>query len=67
MRKWIDKKFVGAKVALENVMSDETGDTNFISIAIILGIVLVVAMTFIGYKDRIMDKVATDVAPFLGQ
>lgn len=67
MRKWIDKKFVGAKVALENVMSDETGDTNFISIAIILGIVLVVAMTFIGYKDQIMDKVATDVAPFLGQ
>lgn len=64
MRKWIDKKFVGAKLALENAMSDETGDTNFISIAIILGIVLIVAGVFMHWKDVIVGKIDQQVNTF---
>ena len=42
-----------AKKALRN----EDGDTNFLSIIIILAIVLIVAIVFITLKDRIIDIV----------
>lgn len=46
------------------VMKDEKGDTNFISILIILGIVIIVAGVFIVYKNRILDQVKTQVDNF---
>lgn len=35
----------------------ERGDTNFISILIILGIVILLAGLFIGFKDQIVNEV----------
>ena len=43
-----------AKAGIRNFLKKEDGDTNFISIVIILVIVLVVAAVFIGFKDQIM-------------
>lgn len=37
--------------------SSERGDTNFISIIIILGIVILLAAVFLGFKDTIVEKV----------
>lgn len=57
MKNWLDRKFVGAKIALTNAMYEEKGDTNFVSILILLGIVIALATVFIGFKDTIVDKV----------
>lgn len=51
---------VRAQIEANDLMkkaSSERGDTNFISILIILGIVVALAGVFIGFKDQIVDKV----------
>jgi|GEM_PF-7022174 len=40
-------------------LTEDRGDTNFISIMIVLGIVLVIAIAFIGFKDQII-AIATE-------
>lgn len=47
-------------------LADERGDTNFISILIILGIVVVLAGVFIGLKDQIVGLVQGKVSTFAG-
>lgn len=43
--------------SLKTFLMDEDGDTNFISIIIILGIVIVLAGIFVAFKDQIIDGV----------
>ena len=43
--------------AIAKFRKSERGDTNFISIIIILGIVILVAGIFIGFKDKIVQEV----------
>jgi len=43
---------------------DERGDTNFISILIILGLVILLATVFIGFKDDIVNQVESIVSGF---
>lgn len=45
-----------AKLALDNFMSDERGDTNFISIAIILVVVIVIAIVFITFGQDLTEE-----------
>ena len=40
------------------ILTEERGDTNFLSIIIILAIVLVVAVIFIALKDKIIELVS---------
>lgn len=40
----------------KNSLKSERGDTNFISIIIILGIVVVVAGVFIGFKEQLVRQ-----------
>ena len=42
---------------VKNAVISERGDTNFISILIILGIVMVLAGVFIAFKDQIVAQV----------
>lgn len=56
MNKILDKinsSFIKAKLAMDDFMNDESGDTNFISIAIILVVVIVVAIIFIGFSQEL--------------
>ncbi len=53
----------GIYFAKEKIKS-ERGDTNFISIIIILGIVVVLAALFIGFKDQIVGKVQDMIKGF---
>jgi len=49
---------------VNKLRNSERGDTNFISILIILGIVILVAGLFIGFKDRIVTMVQDIVDDF---
>lgn len=42
---------------LNRFIKNEKGDTNFISILIILGVVILLAGVFIGFKDQIVGMV----------
>ena len=44
-------------LAIYDFKDDQKGDTNFISILILLAIGLALAAVFIGFRDRIMDWV----------
>ncbi len=50
-------KAMNLKEKTTEKLSEEDGDTNFLSIMIVLGIVLVVAVLFIAFKDQIMALV----------
>ena len=52
----IEKSLIRAKVAMNNLLAEERGDTNFLSIAIILVVVLVLAVVFIGFGNRLLPK-----------
>lgn len=64
----IEKAMIGIYCKMYNgfnkVMKDEKGDTNFISILIILGIVIIVAGVFITYKDKLVDQVDKQIKNF---
>lgn len=49
---------------VKGFFNDEDGDTNFISILIILGIVIILAGLFIGFKDQIVGQVQEIVDGF---
>lgn len=53
--------------AVSDIVKNERGDTNFISIAIILVIVLAVAISFIAFKDKLMPKFEEKTQELLGK
>lgn len=59
------KDYLGRKA--KSIVKEENGDTNFISIIIILAIVLVVAVVFMMFKDQIIDWFNSTVNSFFGQ
>lgn len=60
----INAKLLTVYVAIQTwfygFTKDERGDTNFISILIILAIVIILLGVFIGFKDTIISRV-TDI------
>lgn len=61
---WLDGMYLNAMSKLRRAVREERGDTNFISILIILGIVIILAGVFIGFKDRIVEQVDKIVSDF---
>ena len=49
---------------LKKFLKSERGDTNFISILIIMGVVILLAGLFIGFKDQIVTMVQEIVNGF---
>ena len=64
MKKWMDAKMIGMQTKLNELLSEERGDTNFISILIILGVVIILAGVFMGFKDQIVGQVQAIVDGF---
>lgn len=58
MLKKLDMATISLKNKVRKFFSEEKGDTNFISILIILGIVILLAGVFLGFKDAIVTKVS---------
>ena len=50
-----------AKLAAKNFVTDERGDTNFVSIAIILVVVIVIAILFITLGQDLADSLRTKI------
>ena len=65
---YLDKMYLRAKFGMENfvreVFTNEEGDTNLISIIIVLGIVLALVVVFRGYISSILDKIKGSVTSF---
>lgn len=69
IREKMDAAAIAAQTKAEELVkaiSSERGDTNFISILIILGIVVVLAGVFIGFKDQIVEKVTQMIDAGIG-
>jgi len=70
LRKLIDKVnslFVKASIKVESFAKDEEGDTNFISILVILGIALALAGVFLAFKDQILAWVDENIGDFFSK
>ena len=61
---WVMSVYVRFQTWLYCMKEEERGDTNFISIIIILGIVLILATAFIAYKDQIVKQTSEQVSKF---
>lgn len=61
----INEKMLKAMLALESFRNNEEGDTNFISIMIILGVVVVFAGAFSLLGDEVIDTVGQKIRDFL--
>lgn len=56
-----------AKMKMDAFLTDEKGDTNFISIMVLLGIGLALAGVFLGYKDQVLGWVETNIGDFFSK
>lgn len=68
MKKIIEKmnlSFLKAQMATRRFLTEERGDTNFLSIAIILVVVIVIAIVFIGFGDSLKAKLSASITNLL--
>ena len=49
----IEQALISAKMAMTRFATEERGDTNFLSIAIVLVVVLALAVVFIAFGDKV--------------
>ncbi len=66
MRK-LDALCINAQTRWNCFLTEERGDTNFISILVILGIALALAGVFLGFKDQVLAWVDTNIGDFFNQ
>jgi hypothetical protein len=64
MREYFNTICILAMLKVQGFLKEEKGDTNFISILIILGIVIALAGVFMGFKNQIVTQVQEIVAGF---
>ncbi len=57
MMEVLDRCYLNVVNRIQKVLEEERGDTNFISILIILALVVLLAGVFIGFKDKIVEQV----------
>lgn len=63
----VNSLMIKAKLKAESFLYDEKGDTNFISILVILGIVLALAGVFLTFKDQVLSWVDTNIGDFFSK
>ncbi len=54
----LDRMYIKAMCRLHDMLDDEQGDTNFISVLIILGIVVILAGVFMGAQGAVVERVS---------
>lgn len=59
--------YLNAKFKVQNFLRDENGDTNFLSIMIIMGIVLILAVVFMALRKNIVEFVKNAIDNFNGK
>lgn len=63
----LDGWMIGMRYRLYLFLHDEKGDTNFISMLVILGIALALAGVFLGFKDQVLDWVDANIGDFFSK
>ncbi|MBQ9766448.1 MAG: flagellin-like protein [Lachnospiraceae bacterium] len=58
---------IKAKKNAQEFLETEKGDTNFISILVLLGIALALAGVFLAFKDQIINWVDTNIGSFFSK
>ena len=63
----MDEAYITAKCRLDSFVTEERGDTNFISILVLLGIALALAGVFLVFKDQVLGWVETNIGDFFSK
>ncbi len=63
----MDEAYITAKCRLDSFLTEERGDTNFISILVLLGIALALAGVFLVFKDQVLGWVDQNIGQFFSQ
>lgn len=63
----IDAMLLKAKLKVDSFLHDEKGDTNFISIMVLLGIALALAGVFLTFKDQVLGWVDENIGDFFSK
>ena len=63
----VNSLLIKAKCKADMFLHNEKGDTNFISILVILGIVLALAAVFLAFKDQVLEWVDTNIGDFFSK
>lgn len=58
---------IKARIKIAAFFEDERGDTNFISILVILGIALALAAVFLAFKDEVIKWVDANIGDFFSK
>lgn len=67
LKEKIRNQLIDLCVSAETFLREDRGDTNFISIAIILIVVIALAVVFIGFKDQLLPKLKSAIDELLGK
>ncbi len=62
-----DSLLINARIRWSRFWDEERGDTNFISILVLLGIALALAGVFLGFKDQVLGWVDENIGTFFSQ
>lgn len=62
----MDSFYLMAQSKIQRFLNEEDGDTNFISILVLLGIALGLAGIFLGFKDQVLGWVNKNIGSFFG-
>lgn len=60
----MDAFIIKMKFKIASSLENEKGDTNFISVLVLLGIALALAAIFLGFKDQILAWVDKNIGDF---
>ena len=60
----LNMTFIRVMCKVDSFLHDEEGDTNFISILVLLGIALALGGVFLAFKDQIITWVDTNIGDF---
>lgn len=63
----VDSLMLKAKLKVDAFLYDEKGDTNFISILVLLGIALALAGVFLAFKDQVITWVDKNIGTFFSK
>lgn len=61
----INSSLIRAEIGMKSFLRDQRGDTNFISIAIILVVIIAVAILFISFSNQIKERFSTATGDLL--